>query len=473
MIQHLPHELLKIVSCYLNPKEYMRLHGTCQSLYDQRQPCNFAIACMEDLESAIEAPLSVLNNCYFDDVVPWVLPLTACRRGALQMLKRFLTEKDVKRTEFALADKQMPKVLSNLVKSLNWKSYDTPAHCNTVSTLGNHSMAVGSPVKSMNHTPIALLLLERVADPTIVLQDIHSLLVLCIMHNNAEIRDALIQNGLKVACDEEVLRTAVIYGTPSTIEWVFEQPSAKITISEDCYILLRLAASNTMEHVQRAFKEAGLNGAAFRGRLDIMEWLLEGGTLVDVVPDLPETPMSEAARGNEVQAMKMLLLRGASPHIGNENKSFSHTDAAASNAHSTVMFLILWESRIIEWSCRNEAWGALHVGQYEADYAIYRLFVQNSGNVNAKDYEDMTPLNAVAQGGDSRICRYLIKHGADIHHKDCYGRNALSIAAVYGHRSIARDLLERGVEIPETMPDMENLDIPDYDPLQWLRDLDR
>lgn len=57
------------------------------------------------------------------------------------------------------------------------------------------------------------------------------------------------------------------------------------------------------------------------------------------------------------------------------------------------------------------------------------ILIKAGGNVNAKGYEDVTPLHDAALVGQLKLVKLLLSHGADPKAKNAKGKAPLDIAA--------------------------------------------
>ena len=67
--------------------------------------------------------------------------------------------------------------------------------------------------------------------------------------------------------------------------------------------------------------------------------------------------------------------------------------------------------------------------------------------VNARDWDNLTPLSAAASGGHLEVVKLLIKEGADVNAKDKDNVTALMEASLKGHTKVVETLLSNGVEV--------------------------
>lgn len=60
---------------------------------------------------------------------------------------------------------------------------------------------------------------------------------------------------------------------------------------------------------------------------------------------------------------------------------------------------------------------------------VASILIKAGSNVNAKGYEDVTPLHDAAIVGHLKMCKLLLSHGADPRAKNCKGKTPVDIAA--------------------------------------------
>jgi ankyrin repeat protein len=105
-----------------------------------------------------------------------------------------------------------------------------------------------------------------------------------------------------------------------------------------------------------------------------------------------ETPFIRAAQANDVEAMKLLLARGANPTIPN-NKGVT-----------ALMFAAGTGLRPSEGHAKPDS-----------RLASVRFLVEEvTADVNAKDNDGFTPLHGAASVGDKEVIQYLVARGADV-----------------------------------------------------------
>ncbi|KAJ0398645.1 hypothetical protein P43SY_009940 [Pythium insidiosum] len=92
-------------------------------------------------------------------------------------------------------------------------------------------------------------------------------------------------------------------------------------------------------------------------------------------------------------------------------------------------------------------WPMLYRAAWYGSIDIARLLLQRGADIESRNENGMTALNAAARCGHGDIVGLLIDHGADIEAKDKNGLTALCVASSGGHIDIVRRLLARGADL--------------------------
>jgi hypothetical protein len=88
---------------------------------------------------------------------------------------------------------------------------------------------------------------------------------------------------------------------------------------------------------------------------------------------------------------------------------------------------------------------ALHFAAENGRTGVARILVAKGADVNAKDFQNSTPLFAASQGYDE-IVELLIGSGADVNQKDTVGSRPLDDAVRRGHKAIVEMLISAGAK---------------------------
>lgn len=188
--------------------------------------------------------------------------------------------------------------------------------------------------------------------------------------------------------------------------------------------LIRAAEAGDLEACRQAIergaspdassgRSTALSVAAFFGRREIVELLLEKGAAIDKGDEENgATPLFQAVYGLEPEIASLLVDRGAD--VNKKTKPGMSPLMLAANSK-------------------------------QAD--IVAMLVERGADVGAKDAEDLTPLMYAAEGGSSEIAGLLLEHGAEVNTQSNVGTTALMAAVEMDRVGVFEILLGRGADI--------------------------
>ena len=170
-----------------------------------------------------------------------------------------------------------------------------------------------------------------------------------------------------------------------------------------------------------------VNTAASRGYLEIVELLLDGGTV--------------ALSGPEFDREKLKCLSDS-------------LYAAAGRGHLLVIKLLLERGANIDHHSQFKDETPLHGAVYGHQLEVVVELVERGANVALPDQKGYTPLHVSAFFGYTEIAGYLLSHGADLHAKidpgldaPLNGFNALHLATFGNHLDFVNLLLDRNADV--------------------------
>ena len=155
-------------------------------------------------------------------------------------------------------------------------------------------------------------------------------------------------------------------------------------------------------------------------------------------------PLLRAIQKGDINVMKRLLDRGASPNARDAEGTPALMAATLYNGVDGVKLLL---DHGADPNASNVA-GATALMWAIPDMAKVRVLVEHGANVNARSTTlQRTPvLVAASYPGTVEILRLLLSKGADIHAKDKSGLHALGRAATYADVDVVRFLVEHGCD---------------------------
>jgi ankyrin repeat protein len=157
----------------------------------------------------------------------------------------------------------------------------------------------------------------------------------------------------------------------------------------------------------------------------MVEILLKAGANPNAALPTGETPLMAAARTGKVDAVKVLLARGADVNAKETLKGQTGLMWAVAERHLTVA----------------------------------KTLIEHGANVKARSNNGATPLLFAAREGDLALARLLLAQGADVNEADSTGTGVLLMATVRGHVELAQVLLAQGAN--------PNADAAGYTALHW------
>jgi len=103
---------------------------------------------------------------------------------------------------------------------------------------------------------------------------------------------------------------------------------------------------------------------------------------------------------------------------------------------------------------------SIHEASKKGNLEAVKQHLAAGSDVNAKSYDEWTPLHFAASKGHKEIVELLIAKGPDVNAKDDWGKTPLHYAANHGHKVIVEPLIANGADVNPKDEDGET-------PLDW------
>ncbi|MDF2965973.1 MAG: ankyrin repeat and protein mask-like isoform [Rickettsiaceae bacterium] len=192
---------------------------------------------------------------------------------------------------------------------------------------------------------------------------------------------------------------------------------------------ISLGANINQEFIERKypqdyhlFEGPSLHYAAYKGKLDIIKYLIELGMEVDLNTSNEVPPLIYAAAQGHYEIVKFLLDKGANPNYELDVDGANPLSEAAENGHASVVELLL----------------------------------KAGANANGPLKNSKIPLVLAAENGHISVVELLIKAGADLNPVFAGTNTPLTGAITNAHPSIVELLLKAGADLNITRGDTED-----------------
>jgi ankyrin repeat protein len=180
-----------------------------------------------------------------------------------------------------------------------------------------------------------------------------------------------------------------------------------------------------------------IHSAAYRGDVaDISEILEKNPWLIDTLDRAGLTPLHYAANGGHIDAVNVLLARGADVEAERIGGFTALHDAIVKKHRNVAQLLVSHGGKI------HDEMSAAYV-----DKQTVQLLLDLGADVNKRDKRGMSPLDEAAFRGNTDVLQLLLDHGADINGRDEGGSTPLHNAASMGEAGAVKLLLENGAEV--------------------------
>ena len=299
----------------------------------------------------------------------------------------------------------------------------------------------------------AELLLHRGADPNARTNYAETPLSLAVREASAEVTQLLLDRGAEVqtlvggAVGPALLFGAVRMNHPEIADFLLLEGGDPNARDDNGHTLLHAAArANAIEAVRLLLDRGAAINAFSRANDEPQETDAATGN----------TALHEAAASNSGETLRLLLDRGADINRTDHYGTTPLYRAVENLADDAVQILIRADADVDTHDpIRDDevpeiAWGLgtpLHAASRKDALQLARLLVTAGANVNAPDGDGWTPIHTAARSNSGEMITFLLSQGANVKAKTNDGETLLHSAAIGNAVELVRRLVQRGEDI--------------------------
>ena len=220
-------------------------------------------------------------------------------------------------------------------------------------------------------------------------------------------------------------------------------------------IVKALAIEHPQDVSSRGFDDEStpLHLASRMGYVEIARLLIEHGADVTTQHRHGWTALHWAVRAGSMDLASLLIEHGADVTT-KDNDGWSPFHWAV-GAESVELARLLIERGASVTTRDNSCWTPLHKAVEARNVDLARLLIEHGAYVTAQNNVGRTPLHLAIRNGSIDLVRLLVKHGADTTAHD-------------HHRSMHRAVDEGGVDLPHSLLEEDDVDLPMQYGDEWI-----
>ena len=170
--------------------------------------------------------------------------------------------------------------------------------------------------------------------------------------------------------------------------------------------------------------------------------------IIYTLTESPEPPVSlqEAAAIGNIDLVRFLIENGTDVNVLDDSFFKTALHRAAISGHRNVAELLLAKGADVD--ARSSAISTpLHYAVEQGHKEITELLIAKGADVNAKKSADDTPLHSAVRGGYKDIIELLIANGANVNIKNSQGQTPLDMALTNNRSDIVELLVVKGADV--------------------------
>ncbi|MEW6351666.1 MAG: ankyrin repeat domain-containing protein [Thermodesulfobacteriota bacterium] len=271
------------------------------------------------------------------------------------------------------------------------------------------------------HPQIVKLLLHRAANVNRRLKDGSFILMSAAMTGNTEVVEELLQKGADVNARDR--------NGSSALTW---------------------AAAADRADVVKLLKSRGAQSdlwiAALTGDTQELQRFIDAGADVNARDGQGWTPLMNAAQKGHVEAVKLLLDKGANPAAERCGRSAA-VEAVVSGGSPEIVALLVDRGLGVVPNSGTQQWPLLASACKWGRVEAVKLLLAKGAEVNQRGPGGTSPLMVACSEGQTEAAKVLLDNGADVNQRDAEGRTALISATLRGELEAVKLLLGNGADV--------------------------
>jgi len=190
--------------------------------------------------------------------------------------------------------------------------------------------------------------------------------------------------------------------------------------------------------------------ASANGHLDVVQFLIDQGALVNLKPyHSIQTALYAAVVNGHVEIAELLILKGAEMDVTNSfGNNLLHL-AAQNYIWEMVDLLLYYDMKVDALDEDNRT--PLHHAAFFGMEGNIRILLDNGANISHLDDDGNSALHIAAINGFVEAVKVLVEEESFIELKNQKGYTSLDLAAMKGHDEVVEYLLENGAQINDSI----------------------
>ena len=182
------------------------------------------------------------------------------------------------------------------------------------------------------------------------------------------------------------------------------------------------------DHISINLDDWDLHRAAEENRADIARLLISAGADIEAAKiQERRAPIHNAAQGDEVDKLQLLLEEGIYPDVRDEVGNTPLLYAAAAGSINAARLLLQNDANVNAANNRGQT-PLMSSLRTDSNLFLVKLLIDNGANIEAQDRDGNRPLLIAAENSAAQITRLLIHYVANVDAKNNLGETALKRA---------------------------------------------